>query len=181
MDSSVFELLRHFVELARQVADLGAGGPVEALGEAALRERQQAEVEHLQHLVARRLRVVVTLDHAALGDGAVGVEQVTDGLRHVAPAVLLVFLARHAELVERLAAERIEDEHAVMRGDRAPRFADDHRVRDLARVAHAARCGTPRRWRTRSACSSSTKEIRAAAVVVDAQAAADVDVLQASA
>ena len=85
------------------------------------------------------------------------------------------------ELVERRGAERVEDQHAVVGGDRAPGLADDHRVRDVARVAdagdavhHVAGVLVERVVHRRG-------EVGAAAVVVDAQAAADVDVLQARA
>ena len=173
----LFELFGHFVELAGEVAHLGAGRPVEPLGQAALLERQQPEIEHLQHLIARGLRIVIALDHAPFGDRAVGVEQVAHRLRQFALAAFLVFLARDPELVERRAAERIEDEHAVVRGDRAPGLADDHRMRDLARVAdvgdaihHVVGVFVERVVHRRG-------EVRAAAVVVDAEAAADVDVL----
>ena len=123
---------------------------------------------------------MVTLDHAAFGHRAIRVQQVAHRLRQLA-TVLLVFLAGDAELVERLAAERVEDEHAVMRGDRAARLADDHRVRDLARVAdvgdavhHVVGVFVERVVHRRG-------EVGAAAVVVHAEAAAHVDVLQARA
>ena len=86
-------------------------------------------------------------------------------------------LAGDAELVERRAAERIEDEHAVVRGDRAARFADDHRVLDVARVADArdAVHDVARVFVERVVHRGFV--VGAAAVVVDAEAAADVDVL----
>ena len=81
----LLELLGNLVELAREVAHLGAGRPVQPFGEPAMLERQQAQLEHLQHLVARGLRVVIALDQAPLGDRAVGVEQVAHRLRQLAP------------------------------------------------------------------------------------------------
>src|SRR5690606_16485506 len=70
---------------------------------------------------------------------------------------------------------------AVMRGRRASRFADDDRMLDAARIAHAgdavhdiARVLVHRVVHRRL-------EIRVAAVVVDAEPAADIDVLQARA
>ena len=86
-------------------------------------------------------------------------------------------LVGDAELVQRAGAEHVEHEHRVVRRDRAARFADDLRVRDAARVAYArdpvhdvARVLVERVVHRRFV-------VRAAAVVVDAQAAADVHVL----
>ena len=146
-------------------------------------QRQQPEVEHLQHLLARGERVVIALDQAPLAHRAVGIEQVQHRLRQLlaprcSPAAAV---AGDAELVERRGAERVEDQHAVVGGDRAPGLADDHRVRDVARVAdardavhHVARVLVER-------VVHRGGEVGAAAVVVDAEAAADVDVLQARA
>ncbi len=109
-------------------------------------------------------------------------EQVEHRLRQLlAAAVVLFDAAGDAELVERRGTERIEHQHAVVRGSRAPGLADDHRVLDLAGVAHAgdavhdvARVLVDRVVHRRF-------EVRAAAVVVDAEPAADVDVLHAGA
>ena len=95
--------------------------------------------------------------------------------------MLLVFLARDAELVERRGAERVEDEHAVVRGDGAAGFADDHRVRDLARVAHVGDAIHHVVGVFVERVVHRRGEVGAAAVVVDAEAAAHVDVLQARA
>ncbi len=173
------EFLGHHLELAAAVADARTGGPVEALDQAAVLEAQVAEVEHLQRLLAGLQRVVVALHQPPLGDRAVRIEQVGHRLRHgrAAVAAELVGLA-HVEPVERRAAERVEHQHAVVRGDGAARLAHDHRVLDAARVAHVrdavhhvARVLGERVVHRRGV-------VGAAAVVVDAEPAADVDVLE---
>jgi hypothetical protein len=166
---------------AAEVADLGAGGPEQPLGEPAVLQRQQPEVEHLQRLLARGERVVVALDQAALADLLERVaSQVEHRLRQGRHACGRPSSSRSAtsNLSSAERAEHVEDQHAVVRGDRAARLADDHRVRDAARVADACRRDRRRRWRTRAACSSSTRRSSCRAVVVDAEAAADVDVLR---
>ena len=75
--------------MRQAVADLGDGGPVEPLGERAELERQQAEVEHLQDLLARRERVVIALDQAALGHRAIGIEQIQHRLRQLLGAAVV--------------------------------------------------------------------------------------------
>src|SRR5688572_9957630 len=170
----VLELLRRAAELARQVPDLGAGRPVEPLGEAAHLDRQVADAEHLLGLLAGLLGVVPALHQAALADGRVRVVEVLDRLRQAAPARPL----GHAEQVEARGAEHIEQEHAVVRRDRAPGLAQDHRVGQAARVADA---GDPVDHVVRILAQRVVRgrlEVRARAVVVDAEAAADVDVLE---
>ena len=69
----------------------------------------------------------------------------------------------------------------MVRGDGAPGFADDHRVRDLARVADAGDAIHDVVGVLVQRVVHRRGEVGAAAVVVDAEAAADVDVLQARA
>ena len=76
-------------------------------------------------------------------------------------------------------AEDVDDEHRVVRGDRAARLADDVRVRHLVgvadlldRVDDVVRVLLHRVVHRR-------REVRLRAVVVDAEAAADVEVRQA--
>ena len=163
-------------ELARQVAHLRAGRPVEPFGEAAHLDVEVAEAEHLLRLLARLLGVVPALDEPPFADGRIGVEQVRDGLRQL--AVIGLRAVRHAEEVEPGGAEHVEHEHAVVRRDRAAGLADDHRVREAAGVADArdaiddvARVFAQRIVRR-------GLEVRARSVVVDAESAADVDVLE---
>ena len=147
----VLELLGKLLEPAAHVADARAARPVEPLGQAAELERQQAEIEHLQRLLARGQRIVIALDQPPLVDVAVGVEQVAHRLRQRAARRRTRRRSRAVdpEAIERRAAEHVEDQHAVVRGDGAPGFADDQRMRDVARIADAADRGRPRRWRTR--------------------------------
>ena len=146
-----------------------------------MRERQQAQLEHLQRLVARRHRVVVALHQAARIDRAPGVGQIAHRLRHVAIARGRQVRVADLEAVERRAAQHVEDQHAVMRGDRAAGFADDHRMFDAALVADARDAVDHVVGVFDQRVVHRRGEVRAAAVVVDAEAAADVDVLQARA
>src|SRR5256714_1432321 len=110
----VLELLRQTLELAAGVADLRAGGPVQPLGECAELERQQAEIEHLQHLLAGGEGVVIALDQAPLAHRTMGPEQALPRLRQsLVTAVVLGPVPGDPELIERRGAERIEDQHAV--------------------------------------------------------------------
>ncbi len=125
---------------------------------------------------------MIALDQAPLRHRAVRLEQVEHRLRQLLLAVV-VFLdaAGDAELVERRGAERVEDEHAVVRDRCASRLADDHRVLDLARVAHAGDAVHDVAGVLVDRVVHRRFEVRAAAVVVDAEPAADVDVLHAGA
>ncbi len=170
----VLELLRDLAELARQVAHLRAGRPVQPLGEAPHLDRQVAEAEHLQRLFARLLRVVPALDQAPLADRLPGVVEVRDRRRQAAVAGSL----GHAEAVEARGAERVEHQHAVVRGDRAARLADDHRVGQAARIADAGDAVDDVVRVLAQRIVGRRLEIGARAVVVDAEPAADVDVFE---
>ena len=96
---------------AAHVADPQAGRPVQPLDQAARFEPEVADAEHLQRLLARLQCVVITLDQPPIGDRAIGVEQVLDGLRHVARAAahFLFDLVADLEAVELRAAQHVED------------------------------------------------------------------------
>ena len=65
---------------------------------------------------------MIALDQPPLVDVAVGVQQVAHRLRQRLVAAELLGLApRDLEAIERRAAQDVEDQHAVMRGDGAAR------------------------------------------------------------
>src|SRR5271156_4784187 len=95
--------------------------------------------------------------------------------------VVLLGATGDLELVELRGPQDVEHQQAMLRGDSAPRLADDHRVRYVARIAdaldtvhHVARVLVQGVVHRRFVVGT-------AAVVVDAEAAADVDELQARA
>src|SRR5580658_2196567 len=111
MGFEILELLGSSIELTADVADLRAGGPVQPFGDAAELERQQAEIEHLQNLLARRERIVIALHEASLVDRAVRLEQILHRLRQlIAARIVLGRIAGDAKLIERRVAESVEDE-----------------------------------------------------------------------
>src|SRR5215469_16317100 len=176
----VLELFRQPLELAAGIADLGARRPVEPFGEPAEFERQQPEVEHLQRLLARGERVVVALDQAALAHRAIGLEQIQHRLRQLLlAAIVLAAVAGDTKLVELRRAKRIEYQHAVIGRHGAPGFADDHGMRNVARVTDAGDAVHDVARVLVERVVHRGGEVRAAAVVVHTQSAADVDVLQA--
>ena len=174
----IFELLGHFVQLPAQVADARAGGPIEPFGETTQFEGQQAEVEHLQALLARGQRVVPTLDQAPSARFAVGVEQIEYGLRK---GFVRAFVLAPADIepIERRAPEHVEHQDAVVRGDGAAGFADDHRMRDAAGLADAADAVHDIVRVFLDAVVHRGGIVAGRAVVVDAETTADVDVLEA--
>ena len=71
--------------------DLGADGPEEVLGHAALLERQVAAGEQAERHVERLLRVVESLQHVAGGDVLIGIDQVVSGCSQSGLAVVGTF------------------------------------------------------------------------------------------
>ncbi len=93
-------------------------------------------------------------------------------------AIVLFGTAGHVELIEFGGTQNVEHQQAVVGGDRAPRLAHDHRVRHVACVAdaldavhHVARVFVER-------VVHRGFVVGAAAVVIHAQPAADIDILQ---
>ena len=125
---------------------------------------------------------MIALHQAARRHRTPGIEEVFDRRRHrILAGVVLVLAPRDLEAVEHRAAQGVEDQHAVVRGDGAAGFADDHRLRHFARTAdtgdaihHVVGVLVERVVHRR-------RKVGAAAVVVHAQATAHVDVLQAGA
>ena len=118
-------------------------------------------------------RVVIALEEVLAADLAVGLAQVRD---HAAARRSAAARGRCG--VELGDAEDVDDEHRVVRDDRAARLDDDVRVRHAVGVAHlldrvddVVRVLLHRVVHRR-------REVGLRAVVVDAEAAADVEVLE---
>ena len=127
-------------------------------------------------LVDRLHGVVIAFQEVLLGQVAVDAEQVGDRLRRV-----FGDLRRRLVAVEVGDAQHVEDEHAVI-GDHGPaRLGDDRRVRDLGLVADALDAEDDVVGVFLEGVVDRRHEVGLRAVVVDAQAAADVEVLDAGA
>ena len=172
----VGEVVGHVVQRARDAQDLLAGAPEVVLDAGALLHRDLADVEEHHGLVADLERVVVAL-LVVLG---------RDVLVHRVEVVhqLVLFLGRlpgQAFLGEVGGAEHLRHQHRVVRRQGAARLGDDRRLRDarfgagLLQVVHdvvgVLLHGVVHR----------RLEVGRAAVVVDAQAAAAVEVLDGAA
>ena len=138
--------------------------------------RQVAEVEQVQRLVHRLHGVVVALQQVLLGQVAVDAEQVGDLLRRVGG-----HLRRHLVAVEVGHAQHVEDQHAVIGDHRPARLGDDRRVRHAGLVADALDAEDDVVGVFLQRVIDRRFEVGLRAVVVDAQAAADVEVLDAGA
>ena len=122
---------------------------------------------------------MIALDQPALVDITVRVEQVTHRLRQRALAAKFLGITTvDAKAIQCRAAEHVEDQHAVVRRDGAAGFADDQRMRDVAGVTDAADAIHHIAGVLVQGVVHRRREVCAAAIVVDAKAAADVDVLE---
>ena len=139
---------------------------------AAVLDRQVAEVEQAHGLVDRLQCVVIALQVVFLGEVAVDAEQVGDRLRRI-----FGDLRRRLVLVEVGDAEHVEDEHAVVGDHRPARLGEDRRVRDLGLVADVLDAEDDVVGVFLKRVVDRRHEVGLRAVVVDAQAAADVEVL----
>ena len=169
------ELLGHLAQLAHQLQDLLADGPEDVLGDHALGQRQVPEREQRQRLFRYSSGVVVGLAHVLARDVA---RRSSNRLRTTREAFVGQLLGRlaHVELAD---AQHVDDQHRVVGDHRAARLGDDGRVRR-------------RRPASQISCSAEHDvvgvllhgvvhrrgEVGLRAVVVDAQAAADVEVLE---
>ena len=130
-----------------------------------------AEVEQVQRLVHGLHGVVIALEQVLLRQVAVDGEQVADLLRRVGG-----HLRRHLVAVEVGHAQHVEDQQAVI-GDHGPaRLGDDRRVRHAGLVADALDAEDHVVGVLLQRVVDRRLEVGLRAVVVDAQAAADVEV-----
>ena len=167
------EILRHVVHRLHQLLKLQADRPVEVLGQRSLLERQIAAREQVHRHVERLLGVVVALERVPRRQAVVGLDQIDQRLFHLRRRGL-----RHGLVAEAGDAEHVEHQHAVMRDDRAAAFRDDRRVRHLRLVAHGLQVIDDVVGVLLQRVVHARLEVGLRAVVVDAEAAADVQVLQ---
>ena len=120
-----------------------------------------------------------TLDQASSARFAVGVEQIEYGLRKDFVRAFVLAPA-DIESIERRAPEHVEHQDAVVRGDGAAGFADDHRMRDAAGLADAADAVHDIIRVLFDAVVHRGGIVAGRAIVVDAETTTDVDVLEAS-
>ena len=135
-----------------------------------------AEVEQVQRLVHRLHGVVVAFEEVLLGQVAVDGEQVDDCCGASGG-----HLGRRLVAVEVGDAEHVEDQHAVVGDHRPARLGDDRRVRHAGLVADALDAEDDVVGVLLQRVVDGRLEVGLRAVVVDAQAAADVEVLDAGA
>ncbi len=166
------ELLGHVIQLAHHVQELVAQGPEEPFGQGAVFDGQVAEVEEAHGLVHRLQGVVIAFQVVFLGELAVDSEQVGDRLRRV-----LGDLRRRLVLVEVGDAEHVEDQHAMVGDHRPARLGEDRRVGDLGLVADVLDPEDDVVGVFLKRVVDRRHKVGLRAVVVDAQAAADVEVL----
>ena len=157
-----------------QLLELEADRPVQILGQRSLVERQIAAGKQVHRHVERLLRVVIALERVSRRQAVVGLDQVDERLFHVRrPAFGIELVAETRD------AEDVEDQDAVVRDDRAPAFRDDGRVRHLGFVADRLQVVDDVVGVLLQRVVHARFEVGLRAVVVDAQAAADVHVLAA--
>ena len=167
----VVELLGLVAGLAALLGDLLADLPEDRLGGGAVFQVEVAQVEERERLLLLLQRVVEALEPAELGLVLQQHLQVGDDLVLL---LGLVLLAEGLALVDPL--EDLDDEHRVRRDHRAARLADDvghghpGGVADLADVEDDVAGVLLQRVVHRAL------EVGAGAVVVDAEAPADVEV-----
>ena len=140
--------------------------------ERALAQADLAVLEELADLVAVVDRVVVALLEVSRTDALERIAQVADQL-------VLACSALGAGIVARLEArdvEDVEEQHRVVGDGRAARLGDDHRVRDALRVEHGHDGLDDVAAVLVERVVPAVVEVGLRAVVVDRQAAAEVEV-----
>jgi hypothetical protein len=171
-----FEILGHDVELLGHRQNPPADDPIEVLGEGPLFEGQVAEAEEVERGIERLLGVVEALEQVLHAQVLVGLHQVDDGLFGVvAEAVGDGFAAIAGD------AEDVEDQDAVVGGDGAAAFGDDVGVGDFGVVADVLDVVDDVVGVFLEAVVDAGFEVGLGAVVVDAEAAADVEEFEAGA
>ena len=158
-----------------ELLQLDENGPVEILGLAPLLERQVAAGEQVQRHVERLLGVVIALEGVADGQVLVGLQQVDDRLLGLVRRNRL----RDLLLPEGGNAEHVEDEHAVIRDDRPTALRHDRRMLHAGVVAHCLDVVDDVVGVFLERVIDARFEVGLRPVVVDPEAAADVEVLQA--
>src|SRR3989441_1129509 len=171
---AVFELADFFgnVGLAAETFDdFLADFPVEMFDLRFVRQFQQAEREHIVRVLAAFERIVVGLELVQLANVLLDVEQFLDQRVFVFAAGEFYVLPDFAN-----GAEHFDDQHAVVRHEGAAAFADDVRVGHFLRVANVADVINDVIGVFLQGVIGRAVERGPAAVVIDTEAAADVDV-----
>ncbi len=168
------QVLRDVVHLRDEALELREDRPVQVLRLAALLERQIPAAEQAQRHVERLLRVVIALERVPRGEVLIGLEQIDQRL--------LGFLRRdrlgNLLFTEGGNAQHVEDEHAVIRHDRAPALRHDRRMLHAGVVAHALDVIDDVVRVLLEGVVDARLEVRLRSVVVDAEAATDVQEFQ---
>src|SRR5208283_129893 len=170
------ELFGEHIQLERQGQDLTADQPVQVLGQRALFEGQVAQRKQVQGRIERLLGVVETFQQVLGSEVLVGFQEVDQRLFDVVRqrgGHLLVAIASHAQ--------DVEHQNAVIGGDGAAALGDDGRVRDLALIADVLDVIDDVVGVLLERVVDAGFEIGLRAVVIDAQAAADVEEFEAAA
>ena len=142
----------------------------------ALLERQVAAAEQVHRHVERLLRVVVRLERGALRHRVIRLDQVDERLLE-----LVLDRRRHLLLAESDRPQHVEDQHAVVGGHRATALGHDGRMFDARIVAHRLDVIDDVVGVFLQRVVHGRLEVRLRTVVVHAETAADVQVLQARA
>ena len=159
---------------------LRADAEEELFRQAAVFQRAIAEVEQAQHRFLGELRIVVILHEVGFIHVAIGLEKIDHRRRQLHRCSWRKFL-RNVEPLKAAPSQHVEDQHAVIRHHRPAGFADDRRMIDAFLVADFLDVEDDVVGVFLEAVVDAGAEVGFGAVVVDAQAAADVDVFEAGA
>ncbi len=150
--------------------------PIEILGDAALLQRKVAEAEKIQGLIERLLRIVIAFEQILGAHGAEGFLQVDERLLGVRGRLL-----RHIRFAHSSHAQNVEHQHAVVGGDGAAAFRDDGGMRHADLVADVLHVVDDVVGVLLQRVVDARFEISLRSVVIDAEAAADIQILEAAA
>ena len=165
------ELVRDVGQVAHDLEDLLAARPEQLLDAGAGLEVQHAEVEGRDRLLLDLEGVVVGLLEVLARDAGVGLAQLADHRVLVRRGRLRALAGQ--DLVRR---EHVVDEHRVVRDERAAGLGDEIGVRHAARVAGLGHLADDVGRVLLERVVHRGVEVRLAAVVVDAEPAAAVQV-----
>ena len=172
----VLQILRHLAHRLDDLLEPRAGGPEEIFCRASLVERKVAAIEQADRHIERLLRIVKCLERIAGGDVVVGLDQVDERLLPFG-----IRSDRHLLVAEPGDPQHVEHEHAVIGDDGAPALGHDGRMGNARLVAHRLNVIDDVVGVLLERVVHARLEVRLRAVVVDAQTAPDIQVLQAGA
>ena len=169
----VLQILRHLAHRLDDLLEPRADGPEEIFSRASLVERKVAAVEQADRHIERLLRIVKRLERIAGGDVVVGLDQVDERLLPFG-----VRRDRHLLVAEAGDPQHVEHEHAVIGDDGAPALGHDGRMGNARLVAHRLNVVDDVVGVLLERVVHARLEVRLRAVVVNAQTAPDIQVLQ---